>query len=479
MAAPLPPLPAAAATVPPFDQVGVAVLPGDDLVIRMPGILVVVAVEGAPAPAGPASAVPAGWRPAGAPEAAPAPVASDAGAVDELIALCRRVSAAGSRAPGARLHEELLAWLPGAVGVPSFALVAATDAGLAIALAGDGTAEVPDLALRMTSADADPPATGPAHVERLVDWPPAPLRLSVRRAPAGTPHRLADLEAGTVPGSGAVLSPSSAPARATSGPSPTALVRLPAPESLLRPPGSNPLPVAVAPVGVAPVGVAPVGPAPVGAAPVGAAPVSAAPVQLPVPARAVSLQDDDGAPPREPLPIVTSEQPPAALVREPVDEGSRVQGFLCSRGHLNDPRVHFCALCGIRMAERTGVFIAGLRPPLGFLVFDDGATVSLDADYLIGREPETASRVLSGESRPLSLVDQIGGVSRHHAEIRLIAWDVLLADIGSANGTLVAAQGAAGWSSLVPHQPVRLLPGMSVRIGSRQFAFESPHGGAH
>ena len=188
----------------------------------------------------------------------------------------------------------------------------------------------------------------------------------------------------------------------------------------------------------------------------------------------VSPKDE---PPREPLPIISTEQPPAALAEQPPEDiRPKVKGFLCSRGHLNDPRVLFCNLCGIRMAERTGVYIEGVRPPLGLLVFDNGATVTLDMDYLLGREPETEDRVTSGQLRPLLVVDQTGGVSRHHAEIRLEGWDVVLVDIGSANGTLVAPPGAPSWSSLVPHQPVRLAPGMAVRMGSRQFAFESPHG---
>jgi pSer/pThr/pTyr-binding forkhead associated (FHA) protein len=102
--------------------------------------------------------------------------------------------------------------------------------------------------------------------------------------------------------------------------------------------------------------------------------------------------------------------------------------------------------------------------------------VTLDADYLLGREPDTDERVRSGRARPLVVVDQTGGVSRHHAELRLEGWDVVLADIGSANGTLVAFPGAPAWQSLVPYQPVRLVPGMYVRMGGRQFSFESPHG---
>jgi pSer/pThr/pTyr-binding forkhead associated (FHA) protein len=129
------------------------------------------------------------------------------------------------------------------------------------------------------------------------------------------------------------------------------------------------------------------------------------------------------------------------------------------------------------VVQQSGILVEGVRPPLGLLLFDNGATVTLDAGYLLGREPETDDRVRSGQVRPLLVVDQTGGVSRRHAEIRLEGWDVVLVDTGSANGTLVAPRGAPAWSSLVPGQPIQLLPGMAVRLGSRQFVFEFPHGG--
>ena len=213
-----------------------------------------------------------------------------------------------------------------------------------------------------------------------------------------------------------------------------------------------------------------------------AAPVAAEPpapvVDLPAPKKSTLLfgAPAEAEPAREPLPTPGAE-PASAEAAEPEDERASVKGILCKNGHLNDPRPGFCALCGIRTTQQTAVLVEGVRPPLGLLVFDDGATVSLDMDYLLGREPETDERVASGLLRPLLVVDQTGGVSRHHAEIRLEGWDVLLVDTGSANGTLVAPRGAPGWSSLVPHQPVRLTPGMAVRMGGRQFAFESPHGG--
>jgi hypothetical protein len=213
-------------------------------------------------------------------------------------------------------------------------------------------------------------------------------------------------------------------------------------------------------------------------APVAARPPAPTPVELPAPKRSALLFGGpaEAEPAREPLPTPGAESS-APAAAEPEDERPKVKGILCKNGHLNDPRAGFCALCGIRTTQQTAVLIEGVRPPLGLLVFDDGATVSLDMDYLLGREPETDERVASGQLRPLLVLDQTGGVSRHHAEIRLEGWDVLLLDTGSANGTLVAPRGAPGWSSLVPGQPVRLTPGMAVRMGGRQFAFESPHGG--
>lgn len=168
------------------------------------------------------------------------------------------------------------------------------------------------------------------------------------------------------------------------------------------------------------------------------------------------------------------------VVAEPVAEvatqGARVHGYLCRDGHLNDPRVLFCSLCGIRMAESTGVYVEGRRPPLGLLVFDNGASFSLDANYLLGREPDIDERVRAGQLRPLVLFDTSGVISRRHAEIRLENWDAFVLDCGSANGTLVAGRDATHWVALVPGQPIRLTPSMAVRIGERSFVFESSLG---
>lgn len=127
------------------------------------------------------------------------------------------------------------------------------------------------------------------------------------------------------------------------------------------------------------------------------------------------------------------------------------------------------------MAELTGIITQGRRPPMGLLLFDNGATFVLDHDYLIGREPEPDPEVRSGVLRPLVLMDDSGGISRRHAEIRLRGWDVVLIERGSANGTLVALRNADQWRAVVPGQPVQLAPGMRISMGRRTLSFETPH----
>jgi hypothetical protein len=157
-------------------------------------------------------------------------------------------------------------------------------------------------------------------------------------------------------------------------------------------------------------------------------------------------------------------------------EAPEVQGHLCPRGHLNDPRSQFCNQCGARLDER-GALVAGARPALGVLVFDDGASYTVDSEYLVGRMPESDQRVSAGELGAIVVEDRSGAVSRVHAEIRIDGWDVLLADTGSRNGTFVAGPTQQGWSPLQPGRSRRLVPGTRVRMGGRTFVFEAP--GAH
>ncbi|MFI6362383.1 hypothetical protein ACIBG0_06500 [Nocardia sp. NPDC050630] len=151
-----------------------------------------------------------------------------------------------------------------------------------------------------------------------------------------------------------------------------------------------------------------------------------------------------------------------------------VRGFMCSRQHLNDPRVSFCAVCGIRMDQLTCVLTEGVRPPLGLLMLDDGTSFVLDNDIVLGREPEHAEAARRG-ARPIRLPDSSGAMSRAHVEVRLVEWDVAVVDQGSANGTYIRMPGHQDWIRAMPNQLTTLVAGAQILLGGRILTFDSQH----
>ena len=377
---------------------------------------------------------------------------------DELLArfieICDQTSRAGARSPGRRLARQLSVWLGGMDELPCIATVAATDDGLAVFLTRQAS-------LRIEGSDAGlSGGESAAWLDRIIGWPGAPFTLSVA-ASAPPASKVLNLQLGVVAGDTATMDSAEPPGR---------------PFEQAAPPLANDesmLPAAVPATAQPESAVVPV-PEP----PPALMPDLAPPEPLRPPMRSTQIAGAPSVePPRPPLPI-PGRSDLAAVSEDPaaVDSAPQVQGFLCSRGHLNDPRALFCALCGIRMAERTGVLTIGRRPPLGLLVFDDGSTYTVDSGYLLGRDPDSDDRVRQGGLRPLPIVDPRGAISRRHVLIELDGWIVQISDIGSANGTFVAERGAASWSALVPNVPVPLQTSMRVRLGSRSFVFESPHG---
>ncbi|RFU38892.1 FHA domain-containing protein [Actinomadura logoneensis] len=155
-------------------------------------------------------------------------------------------------------------------------------------------------------------------------------------------------------------------------------------------------------------------------------------------------------------------------------EPPHVLGVNCKNHHFNDPRARYCAVCGISMMQATLAPFKGPRPPLGILLVDDGQTVPLAADLLIGREPRRAPEVAERRAIPMRLTDEDGSISRRHTLVSLDGWQVRLVDLGSVNGTAVRPPGAADFERIPPHTPVKLVPGTAARIGaSRTFRFES------
>ncbi|MEU1881733.1 FHA domain-containing protein [Streptosporangium sp. NPDC020072] len=151
-----------------------------------------------------------------------------------------------------------------------------------------------------------------------------------------------------------------------------------------------------------------------------------------------------------------------------------VYGVDCKNDHFNDPRVPYCAVCGIALVQRTLVPYKGPRPPLGVLLLDDGMTLRLDSDYLVGRDPERAPEVADGSVRPAKVTSPDGSVSRRHLRVALDGWDVNLVDLGSVNGTQIQPPGDPNFYDIPPNEPVAILPGTTVRIGvSRTMRYES------
>ncbi|MCU1592767.1 MAG: hypothetical protein JWO12_159 [Frankiales bacterium] len=161
--------------------------------------------------------------------------------------------------------------------------------------------------------------------------------------------------------------------------------------------------------------------------------------------------------------------------QQAADGAVTVQGIECSRQHFNDPTAVYCAVCGISMVHQTHNLVSGPRPPLGVLVLDDGSVYSLAGDFVLGREPDNAPEVLSGAAAPLTLDDPDVTMSRVHARIQLVDWDVRLLDAGSANGTYTAQPGETEWTKLGSGEMVVLTPGTKVSLGGRTFVFDSHH----
>lgn len=114
----------------------------------------------------------------------------------------------------------------------------------------------------------------------------------------------------------------------------------------------------------------------------------------------------------------------------------------------------------------------GIRPPLGVLLLDDGTSYALDSDLVIGREPERSDQARRG-AQAIRIPETSGGMSRVHAEIRLVGWDVLVMDRGSANGTHIRPPGRPDWVPAAPRRPTVPQPGSQLLLGGRIFTFDS------
>jgi hypothetical protein len=419
------------------------------------------------------------------------------GSHQQLTDIAREAAASGA-SPGRGLARRLAGLLTGddADAVPAFGALGDAGDGLIVFLYGGVTATTtgPDgEVLSLSGADA---AT---WVDRVLPSGTGPVTL----APVGTDASASGFElgAGIVPGGWLRLVPegaTAAPAPEPSAPSAPSAAAAPPPapaESAAPAPAAPPVaapPAATAPPPAAAPPAATAPPPPPPPAPPRDRPLVADPAPAPDVAEAVEETSEMGSvafesfeltpdtEAREPLPVDAAPDAPTAgaappEVEETVPEQDLVEGILCKRQHFNSPDAGFCSTCGISMVHQTHNLVRQKRPPLGFLVFDDGSTFTLDGQYVLGREPETDPLVDGGTARPIVLDDPQASVSRVHAEVRLHGWDVQLVDRGSTNGTHVWNAQSSSWERLAADQPRTVGPGTRGAVGQRTFIYESPH----
>jgi FHA domain len=173
--------------------------------------------------------------------------------------------------------------------------------------------------------------------------------------------------------------------------------------------------------------------------------------------------------PRAPLPVAGEEDTGDGAATPQV----LVEGVLCPAGHFFDPDLAACPACGVPPAADSPR-VTRPRPPCGILVTDGGTICPVTGDVVIGREATGAPDVVAGRARPLPLSDAARSTSRIHARVTVRGWKVLLSDNGSANGTFLSRDGAAGpWLRVPPEAPVPLAHGNRIRLGRRQLLFDA------
>jgi hypothetical protein len=188
---------------------------------------------------------------------------------------------------------------------------------------------------------------------------------------------------------------------------------------------------------------------------------------------AIPLLDPQPMGEPKPLPVMGQHQHGPAGDPGEAGSGVTVAGLRCSRGHFNHPLAANCAWCGLSMIQVSHVLVRGPRPPLGVLVVDGLATFTLDADYVIGRQPQHLPEVDGTTVRELVLAAD-PSISRAHTAIRLRGWDVLAEDLNSGMGTWVQQPGQPP-VQLPPGNPVALVPGAVLFLGQHRLTYHSHH----
>lgn len=129
----------------------------------------------------------------------------------------------------------------------------------------------------------------------------------------------------------------------------------------------------------------------------------------------------------------------------------------------------YCRSTGQRLGPRQRINPTN-GAPVAVAVFDDGTSLSLTGDTVVGRSPQQDARVSKGQAGAIIITSQAPHrISRCHLLLRVTHWDVEVIDLGSRNGTWLSSVDG-DWARIVPGLGHNVGDGQAVRFGSRCFA---------
>ncbi len=160
---------------------------------------------------------------------------------------------------------------------------------------------------------------------------------------------------------------------------------------------------------------------------------------------------------------------------DPLPPAQELRGVLCPNGHLSSMQDPVCRTCSERV-NTEGQIVAGPRPILGVIEFDDGVRIPLDRPVVIGRQPPEDYRINGEHAYVVPITDEEGLISRVHVEVHLIGWDVELIDKNSVNGTFTSTSTeSTSRTRLRAEHPTQIELGTIVYVGDRVFRLNTGH----
>lgn len=151
---------------------------------------------------------------------------------------------------------------------------------------------------------------------------------------------------------------------------------------------------------------------------------------------------------------------PAVAVPSAVG-GPSVLARTCDQGHPNPPQAGQCSVCGQALG---GDAVRVPRPALGRARLSSGDVLVLDAPAVLGRAPKTGRVAGPDVPRAVTVPSPTREVSGTHLAIRLEEWHVLVADLGSSNGTILRRPGQPP-QRLHAREPALVFSGDVVDLG--------------